>query len=473
MKDAKGKLYFGGINGFNAFFPDSIYDNLFIPKVVFTDFLISNKPVEINASNSPLKKHISLTEKIILGHSVSVITLKYAALNYILPKKNQYAYKLEGFEEDWNYVGNKREATFTSLEPGTYTFRVKASNNDGYWNETGTSIQIIILPPWWQKWWFRFLVGFSVAGILVGFYFWRVNQLKRQREELQRKVIQRTNEIEKKNVILKKQTVELSEINVLLEERQEQVEEQTEELKAQAEDLLDANISLTTLNATKDKFFSIIAHDLKNPFNSILGFCEVLFNRYEVYDDNKRKHLIGIIFQSAQNIFKLLENLLQWARSQTGSIKFIPEEFEIEEMISNNLILMENQMNEKQISSEKDIPPGVKVFADKNMINTVIRNMISNAIKFSEGGEITIRLKEDNRTTTIFISDTGLGMRPEEAKSLFEIGTTKSSEGTRGEPGTGLGLIICKDFIEKHGGKIGVDSELGKGSTFYFSLPKN
>jgi signal transduction histidine kinase/ligand-binding sensor domain-containing protein len=471
MQDRKGNLYFGGINGFNIFHPDSIKSNTFIPNIVITEFLLFNKKVYAGAPKSPLKKNITVAKELKLTYKQSVFSFKFRALNYRYPENNEYAYRMIGFNDRWIKTGNQGEATFTNLDPGTYVFQAKGSNDDGIWNETGTSIKIIILPPWWQTWWFRILAAMLAVLILVLFFFWRVRELRSQKANLEKKVHERTKEIEEKNMILQKQTRELNETNILLEERQEYIEEQAEELKALADDLMDVNKNLITLNATKDKFFSIIAHDLKNPFTSILGFCEVLFTRYDVYDDNKRKHLIGIINQSAQNIYKLLENLLQWARSQTGTIKYNPEVFEIEEIITNNITLMENQMIAKNILTEKHVTEGIKVYADKNMINTVIRNLISNAIKFSEGGRIVISVVSTKNNVKVSVADTGKGMAPEVAKVIFDIGTSKSTEGTRGESGTGLGLIICKDFIDKHDGKIGVESNVNKGSIFYFTIP--
>jgi streptogramin lyase len=159
LKGKDGKFYFGGNNGFNVFHPDSIKENPYKPEIVFTDFLLFNNPVEIGKKDSPLKKHISRTKQIVLSYKQSVITIKYAALNFIAPDKNKYAYMLEGFDKDWNYVGNKKEATYTNLDPGKYLFRVKGSNNDGVWNEKGASLTIIITPPFWRtiRFWDDFL----------------------------------------------------------------------------------------------------------------------------------------------------------------------------------------------------------------------------------------------------------------------------------------------------------------------------
>ncbi|MGD0343195.1 MAG: two-component regulator propeller domain-containing protein, partial [Bacteroidales bacterium] len=174
FKSRTGEMYFGGLNGFNVFQPDSIKDNSFIPPVHITDFLLFNKPVVIGVKDSPLNKHISQTKKLMLNHDQSNFTFKFITLNYIFSEKNQYAYIMEGFEKDWNYVGNKREATYTNLDPGEYIFRVKASNNDGIWNEEGVSIQISILPPWWQTLWFRLILLAVLTGVVYWIYKWRM-----------------------------------------------------------------------------------------------------------------------------------------------------------------------------------------------------------------------------------------------------------------------------------------------------------
>jgi signal transduction histidine kinase len=467
-----GSILAGGTKGFNQIFPDKITENKHVPNILLTDFQIFNKDVPIGIEDSPLTRHISETDKLVLSYTQTVLTFYFSAMDFTIPEKNQYAYMMENFDEDWIYCGNKREATYTNLDPGKYVFKVKGSNNDGYWNDKGISLPITILPPWWRTVLFKVLIFVTLISLIIGFYYYRISQLKKQKELLEKIVRERTKEIAEKNEVLHKQTDEMNEINTVLEERQQRIEEQSEELKTQAEELSKTNKRLMTLNATKDKFFSIIAHDLKNPFTSILGFCEILLLRYQKYDDTKRLHLINIINQSAENIFKLLENLLQWSRSQTGNIKFEPEEFLIIELINNNLILTQNMSKEKQLSIDVHVNQNCKVFADKNMVNTVIRNLLTNAVKFTEKGKIHITLEEDSKWYKMKIEDTGVGIPAEKLQNLFEIGGSKSTEGTRGETGTGLGLIICKEFIEKNGGEIGVESEVGKGSVFFFTLPK-
>lgn len=488
-------MYFGGFNGLSYFNPDSIKENLVVPSVAIVDLKILNKSVHINDTVNGqviLNQSIVGTKEITLSHKNNFLSFYFAALQYNSPEYNQFAYMMEGFDKEWNYVGNKSEATYTNLNAGNYTFHVKAANNDGVWNEKGTSIDIIILPPWWQTIWFRLLVLIVIIGSLVVFYLSRVKILKNQKILLEKQVSERTKEINEKNKILLEQTNSLNESNVLLEEKSQYIEEQNEllveqkekleehhkliekqkeELQTSADELIQKNNTLTTLNATKDKFFTIIAHDLKNPFNSILGFSEVMLMKYDKHDDEKRKMLLSNIFSSAKKVYELLENLLHWARSQTGVLDINPEVFELQEIIRSNIFLVDNLLKEKKLQIVTQGVESLKVFADKNMVTTIIRNLVTNAIKFSENGTISIDGEQKGPIVIVQVHDNGIGIDPLRLKNIFDVVGAKSSSGTKGEQGSGLGLILCKEFIEKNNGTIGVESEVGKGSTFYFTLP--
>ncbi|MBA7520479.1 Adaptive-response sensory-kinase SasA [subsurface metagenome] len=473
FKSGTGEMYFGGLNGYNAFYPDSIQDNLFKPDVYLTDFLIFYHGANVNIPGSPLTKSITNSDKIVLTHDQSVITFKYAALNYLNPEKNQYKYILEGSEKEWNDVGTRREATYTNLKPGDYVFKVKASNNDGLWNENATSIKVIILPPWWNTLLFKILIIVLIISSVVGYYFFRINTLKKGQIQLERVVENRTREIKEKSKVLSKQAEELSEINALMEERQQKIEEQTEELMTQKEELEKVNKHLKELNSTKDKFFSIIAHDLKNPFNTILGFSELLVKNYDTLSEEKKRNFSEAIHTSSENVFNLLENLLQWARSQTNSINFEPVTFNLNQIVEENIDLLKEMHQKKKIKVYYHTVENFNVFADRNMINTVIRNLLSNAVKFTnEEGEIWINLNRKKNNILIDIEDSGIGIAEEEKTKLFRVDVHFSREGTGGEMGTGLGLLLCKEYVEKNRGKLWVESEIGKGSIFHFTLPK-
>jgi two-component system sensor histidine kinase/response regulator len=234
------------------------------------------------------------------------------------------------------------------------------------------------------------------------------------------------------------------------------------------------NEELQKINAEKDKFFSIIAHDLKSPFNSILGFSDLLVEQMREKNYTGIDKYAELIQLSSTRVMDLLLNLMEWSRSQTGRMEFNPEYFELVVLIKDTDLLLSGAMEQKSISLSKSVPSNVSVYADKKMISTVLRNLISNAIKFTHpGGKITISVEERKAELRVSVSDNGVGIPKASIEKLFSIDESYSTVGTTNEKGTGLGLILCKDFVEKHGGKIWVESEEGKGSTFYFSIPNS
>ena len=270
---------------------------------------------------------------------------------------------------------------------------------------------------------------------------------------------------------IEKQAELLNETNTILEERQQRIEEQTEEMKVQAEELSKMNDTLKTSNATKDKLFSIIAHDLRNPFGSLIGLTEIINTRYEGFTEQKRKHLISVIYSSAKNIYNLLDNLLLWSRSQSDSIKTDPENIAVHEIVSNNIELLKHLITQKNISTEIRIEKNLNVLADKQMINTILRNLLTNAIKFTEEGSLKIIAEKIKKDIRIDVIDDGTGIPESRVNTLFEVVRSKSTEGTKGEQGTGLGLIICKEFVEINGGSISYKPNTPAGSIFSVTLP--
>ena len=233
--------------------------------------------------------------------------------------------------------------------------------------------------------------------------------------------------------------------------------------------------SLRELNATKDKFFSIIAHDLKNPFNSMLGLSAILLKKFEVFENSKKIKYISLINQSLKNTYRLTENLLTWANSQRGAVSIKPEKVNLSELVTETVLLIELSAKNKNIKIENKVLISSTVMADKNMLQTVIRNLISNAIKFTpSGGNIAITtdiVESKKPMTQVSITDNGLGISAIELTKLFDIDVNSSSPGTENEKGTGLGLILCKEFIQKQGGTIWAESKVGRGSVFKFTIP--
>jgi signal transduction histidine kinase/ligand-binding sensor domain-containing protein len=454
MKARNEEMFFGGQNGFNSFYPDNIRYNKNIPTVVISGLKLFNKPVAIDEKINNrilLKEEISETKKLVFEHDENFITLNFIALDYITPERNNYAYMMEGFDKDWIYCGTKHEANYTNLNQGKYVFRVKASNNDGFWNESGTSVDIIILPPWWRTWWFiSFVVVISMMTVYL-LYYLKVLNYKKQQAEL--------------SELVKKRTSELEQTNELLIQNQKLIQLQADELQK-------TNKQLSLSNSAKDRFFSIIAHDLRNPFQSLIGFSELLLLEIEDYTLERTREFLELIHTSSLRGYDLLENLLQWSRAETGSISYEPVILYLDTLAANASYLLEAQAHRKNIQIITEIDPAITVYADENMLNAIFRNLVSNAIKFTdEGGKIIIRSKDAGLFVEISVIDNGVGISEENINLLFNVDNNISTKGTKYESGTGLGLILCKEFVEKHGGKIWVESKEGIGSEFKFTLP--
>lgn len=425
-----GEMLMGGMNGFNSFYPDSISKNPYIPNLVFTSFYITKGTSKeyVNLEQSP---------EVVLNHSVYSFTVEFAALEYTNPQKNSYAYQMEGISDEWVDIGNRKFVPFSGLQPGEYTFRIKGSNNDGLWNSKEISLRIIILPPWWKSITaYIIYLGLIILSIVL-FIKMRERKLKHDKKILEQKVLERTLQIEEQNQLIVSKNQELKE-----------------------------------LNTTKDKFFSIIGHDLGNQFNIIVGFSEILISNLKRLDASKIEYHLTNIYNSSRHANELLENLLTWAKMQTKTINFHPEVLNVHSKIIESIDLLEGAYTKKNIEITVVANNKIQIFADANMFSTVFRNILANAIKFTpENGSISIHTKRKEGFCEISVQDSGVGISEENIQKIFRIDSNHSTLGTKGEKGTGLGLVLCKEFIEKHHGKIWVESELGKGSQFTFTLP--
>ncbi|HPD94616.1 MAG: tetratricopeptide repeat-containing sensor histidine kinase [Bacteroidales bacterium] len=284
----------------------------------------------------------------------------------------------------------------------------------------------------------------------------------------------KNEELSEKNTLISEQKDQLANALIELKELNKILRQQKDEIQVSKKELEEVNQKLTETNATKDKFFSIIAHDLRSPFNALLGFSEMLDEEFDSYGTEEKKKLINYIHLGVQNTFNLLENLLQWAKSQRGTISFEPVKIDLRLLATATCKLLNQQAEDKSIKLVNHIPENMYIQADYNMISTVIRNLVSNAIKFTpKGGEVRIEaeLTADNDFVRIAVKDNGGGISEDTQSKLFSITGNVSTLGTENEIGTGLGLILCKEFVEKHNGKIWVESEVGKGSSFYFTIP--
>ncbi|MCO5266676.1 MAG: tetratricopeptide repeat-containing sensor histidine kinase [Lentimicrobium sp.] len=281
-------------------------------------------------------------------------------------------------------------------------------------------------------------------------------------------------ELNQKNNLINEQKNQLTESLFKLQELNETLLQQKEEIRKSEKELEVDNKSLAETNATKDKFFSIIAHDLKGPISATMGLSELLERDFESYDNEQQKKIISYIHQGLQDNFNLLENLLQWAASQRGTISFKPDKIHLLSISEASCNILKQSALEKSIQLINQVSEDIFIHADSNMISTILRNLISNAIKFTpKGGVVSIEasISEEQQWVEIAVKDNGRGMSKEMQSKLFDIASNISTKGTEKESGTGLGLILCKEFVEKQNGKIRVESESGHGSSFYFTIP--
>ncbi len=421
----------GGMNGFNSFYPKSISKNPYIPKLVFTSFFKT-------IGNS--KEYINLEEldEVVLKFNVPSFTIEFAALEFTNPQKNNYLYQMEGISDEWINIGNRKFVPFSGLRSGEYTFKVKGSNNDGVWNDKEISISINILPPWWRSIYAYIIYVVLILLSIGSFIKIRERKLRYDKKILEQSVLERTLQIEEQNSLIVSKNEELNE-----------------------------------LISTKDKLFSIIGHDLGNQFNIIVGFLEVLVSDFKKLDAAKVEYHLINISNSSKYAYNLLENLLTWARMQTNLIQFNPETFNIQTKISESIKLLKGASSKKNIEIEFNANEEISTYADINMFSTVFRNLVANAIKFTpEHGKISISVKQKKDFCEITVMDNGVGISEENIGKIFRIDSKNKTLGTNGEKGTGLGLILCKEFVEKHNGKIWVESKVGKGSQFIFTFPK-
>jgi signal transduction histidine kinase len=485
LKASSGELLFGGNEGLLIFKPEDITLDTCFPEIYFTDFQIQHKPVNLHDPSGPLSEHISMVKKITLPHNQSFITIKYVGVKYHNANNINFAYMLKGYEDQWHFVEKERKATYTNLPTGEYTFMVKSTNEKGDWGHTTASLSIEVLPPWWKTIWFRFFSVVIAIAIIFALYSFRVRSLKRQKQILEKRVKVRTLKLEEANRNLKaaqknleRQTDQiklayhdLNETNAALEERQQFIVEQTELIRHKSNELEEKNNVLEELNNTKDKLFSVIAHDLRNPFTTILGFSDILLKQYNQLNENKKIRYLENIYEVSNNTYSLLENLLAWSITQSNNAKPSFVEISVTDLIDKNLKLLSHLAAKKNTELKAEVQNGLFIMADVNMVNSIIQNLITNAIKFTENGTILVSAKRKTGFAEIQIADTGTGMSAKTIDTLFKVIDKKSLSGTKGEKGSGLGLVICKEFVDLNKGSIDVESVEGRGSTFTVTFP--
>ncbi|MFV9552306.1 two-component regulator propeller domain-containing protein [Algibacter sp. PT7-4] len=436
FKDQGGNLYFGNYQGVDYFNPNKIKINTTLPSVYLTDFKLFNKKVFPNKEKGPLNKVISETKEIELTHKQSVFTIEFTAINFTRPEKNEFAYYLEGLEDSWNFVGNTRNATYTNLDNGIYTFKLKAANNDGVWNENPISLKITILPPWWKTNWA--ILCYILLFLLVILFLRKTSQERIKEKQL------------------------------IAYER---------ETRKQKE----------ALNEKKFQFFTNISHEFRTPLTLIINPLEDILRSNNLNIPEIVKTKLKTVHKNTDRLHRLINELLDFRKLELDKVRVKASRINLVQFIKNVVSHFKEEVLAKQIYLSVDTELlDIPLWADRSMLEKIIFNLLSNAIKITPNGgtiNVEIQLKEDKvimplvsdfktiKVVEIIISDSGPGIDEEQVNKIFERFYQVENLNNTYYGGTGIGLEVVKSFVHLHKGAIEVNSELGKGTSFKIYLP--
>lgn len=486
-----GELMFGGVNGFVAFDPKNIKENDYLPPVVLTDFRIFYQSVPINDSGSPLKNHISETQSIVLKHDQNFISIRYIALNYSSPNKNKYAYKLEGVDNDWNKVEEKREAIYTNLEPGDYKFSVIASNNDNQWNKVGTSLNIKIIPPFYKTWLFRITVILAIVLFITFLVRKRIQYIKNKNALLEKLVNEKTSDLQQLAIELEEsqsevmaQNEEIEKQNESLHDLNEQINKQNEELKHHAtalekkvkertSELEVAKNKAEESDKLKSSILANMSHEIRTPMNSIVGLSNLLMQ--DGFSEEDKKFFTTNIKRNSDILLHLINDILDLSVIEAGKMTPHFSKVNIGNLLTDlhNIFDTDRQWLEKShlTFTLSSLCEDVITLTDRVRLEQVLRNLLHNAFKFTEEGSIELGCKVTVMDIIIYVKDSGIGIPPDKISSIFDRFVKLQDTSVKSDFGVGLGLAISSKLISILHGKIWVESEPDRGSTFFISIP--
>jgi len=425
FKDKTGRMYFGGINGFNSFSPVEIIEKPYRSQIAITDFNILHKPVAIGYDSLwgriILEKSITETEQVELSYDENILTIEITPLEFHNPQRNLFTYRMKGFDKNWIFGdASNRRITYTNLDPGEYTFYAKGSNNEGVYNEAGTSLKIIIRSPWWATWWSYILYGLVIILVFTGST--RI-YLNRQRMSTQLKLEQ---------------------------EHAKKLEE---------------------VDKMKSNFYSNISHEFRTPLMLILGPLEKLMSKVKDEDGQKQA---GLIKGNAKRLLTLINQLLDLSRLEAGKLKLNASPGNIAQFVKGLAMEFESIAERKDISLKVLIEnDDVETYFDKEKMEKIITNLMSNALKFTpSGGRVTVKLSETaSNQVEIIVRDSGIGIPRSKLTKIFDRFYQVDGSHTREHEGTGIGLALTKELVELHKGQIYVDSVEGHWTEVKLNFP--
>jgi ligand-binding sensor domain-containing protein/signal transduction histidine kinase len=461
-KNSKGELMYGSTFGYVVFDPQSFIENEYIPQLAISRVFVLDEERVVPSSGN-----------LSLSYSENYITIEFAALDYMNPRRNQYAYMLEGLDKTWIYSGNRNVVSYSSLAGGTYTFRVIGTNSDGVWNDTGVSLLIYIKPPFWQSVWFYLILVVLITGGVVGFIQLRTKQITVLNRRLGSLVSERTRDLAAKQEEVLRRNLELQEQAKRLLDQKKEIEAQQELILANSRELQAANEQLTLINQEKNNLIGIVAHDLRSPLATVISAVQILRMNPQMPAAE-----VEALYESMEQYIKgqltMISKILDIEAVESGKIMLHPERVGFKGVFDRIAENYHAETERKHITVKSDFPDEeVFVRADVNYLGQVLDNLYSNALKFSPIGS-TLKIGSLVTATTVrgYIRDQGPGLTPEDQRKLFGKFQKLSARPTGGEKSTGLGLSIVKRFTEAMDGRVWCESAPGDGATFFVEFPR-